>query len=80
MTTLCPQCIQCRHFDMEKLVCRAFPERIPDPIFNNEVPHDRPYPGDSGIRFEPRPGLKRGNLIIDKISREWRKEGDEDAV
>ena len=76
MTTLCPQCIDCRHFDREKLVCKAFPQRIPDPIFNNEVPHDVPYPGDNGIRFEPLPGVERGNLIIDQIRRGWEEDGE----
>ena len=34
--------------------CRAFPVGIPEPIATGENPHTEPYPGDHGIRFEPK--------------------------
>ncbi len=37
--------------------CEAFPEGISEPILSGQVPHDRPYPGDHGIEFEPRKNL-----------------------
>jgi hypothetical protein len=33
---------------------RAFPDGIPDAIDSDRVRHDRPYPGDRGIRYESR--------------------------
>lgn len=35
--------------------CKAFPDEIPDEIWNGAVPHDRPYPGDRGFQFSPVP-------------------------
>jgi hypothetical protein len=47
-------CQNCRHFDPTGMPrCAAFPDRIPLPIVSGELPHDRPVPGDHGIRFEP---------------------------
>lgn len=48
------QCALCRHLDaFNPLVCKAFPEGIPFKISKNKFVHDKPYPGDNGIRFEP---------------------------
>lgn len=60
MTTVLPQCFDCRHFDSrwaetekdKPYRCAAF-ENIPMEILVNEVKHDKPYPGDKGMRFEP---------------------------
>ncbi len=34
------------------VVCRAFPEGIPDEIAYGDVLHLESYPGDNGIQFE----------------------------
>lgn len=57
-----PQCTGCRHAlaagraPTGQIIarCRAFPDGIPDEIYSNRVRHTRPYPGDRGIRYEPR--------------------------
>jgi len=50
-----PQCGICKNkiWEKGKRICRAFPKGIPDPIYHSEVKHDKPYPGDNGIQFEP---------------------------
>jgi len=51
-----PQCIDCRHLDRSKAperTCPAFPNGIPKDIWKGEIDHTKPYPGDSGVRFEP---------------------------
>lgn len=50
-----PQCFDCKHFNglvKNKKRCDAFPDGIPDEIFNNSIQHNKPYPDDNGIRFE----------------------------
>jgi hypothetical protein len=50
-------CTPCRHFrPRQGRTCAAFPARdsIPMPIWLGEHDHRTPYPGDHGIRFEPR--------------------------
>jgi hypothetical protein len=52
-----PVCLRCRHFDENSGMpykCRAFPAGIPDEIFIRGNPHTKPFPGDNGIRFEPK--------------------------
>ncbi len=44
---LCGACI----FLKDARTCRAFPEGIPEEIWEGRVSHDKPYPGDNGIRF-----------------------------
>lgn len=47
------RCIECRHLvDLVEGLCRAFPEGIPKDLMQDRILHDRPYPGDHGIRFE----------------------------
>jgi hypothetical protein len=55
------QCLSyCRHYHQKNLrldpnpTCDAFPNGIPDAIFNTEIIHDHPIEGDNGIQFEPR--------------------------
>jgi hypothetical protein len=51
------QCLDCKHFDnaapRETFRCEAFPDGIPDPILYSEHDHQKPFPGDNGILFEP---------------------------
>ena len=57
MTTYtAPICLDCRHFRPEErtLACAAYPDGIPEEILTSEVDHHEPYPGDHGIRFEPK--------------------------
>jgi len=55
-----PSCMRCRHYDFggrlnpHKNACAAFPDGIPEEILLSRVQHVEPYPGDHGIRFEPR--------------------------
>jgi hypothetical protein len=53
MTVPVFQCKQCRHYQGDGK-CTAFPGGIPDPILFFEHDHRKPYPGDQGIRFEPK--------------------------
>jgi hypothetical protein len=49
-----PQCGVCRH--MRKGAgrkCDAFPDGIPQAIWNGSYDHRFPYPGDHGIQLEP---------------------------
>jgi len=58
-----PKCFtrKCKHFVgvdqpdgtelTERVVCKAFPEGIPDEIAYGENLHLKPFPGDGGIRF-----------------------------
>jgi len=45
-------CDYCRH--AEGPACRAFPDGIPRAILSGEYDHRREYPGDGGVRFEPK--------------------------
>jgi hypothetical protein len=59
-----PQCPYCDNFKRERFEfwrCKAFPEGIPDELAMSVVMHDKPYPGDNGIRFEK----YVGNLNMD---------------
>lgn len=53
-------CTYCRHLRNygEGRICEAFPDGIPMPIWMGENRHLDPYPGDHGIQFELRPGMK----------------------
>jgi hypothetical protein len=53
------------NFAAEAQTCSAFPDRIPDEIWNGRNKHVEPYPGDHGIRFEPRP-----EVSLDALQRE----------
>ena len=45
-------CAWCQHY-RGNAQCAAFVETIPDAILRNTRRHDKPYPNDNGIRFEP---------------------------
>jgi hypothetical protein len=38
--------------------CSAFPDGIPDEIWNGENNHQKPYLGDKGIQFKQNPRAK----------------------
>jgi excisionase family DNA binding protein len=49
------RCYDCKYFLGAKPgTCRAFPEQIPDRIWSGKARHDKSFPGDQGIRFEPK--------------------------
>ena len=50
-----PACFNCTHFRgmvKGRVRCTAFPEGIPAELTVKGAIHDRPFQGDSGIRFE----------------------------
>jgi len=55
------QCARCRHWSNEPPAdyigskCKAFPRRIPREILEGKFDHSLPFPGDGGVRFEPKP-------------------------
>ena len=36
----------------QRIVCKAFPNGIPDEIAYGDNPHTSPFPGDHGIQYE----------------------------
>ena len=47
------RCLDCLHLtDLLEGTCQAFPGGIPEDILQDRVLHDRPYPGDHGLRFD----------------------------
>ncbi|MDR1563888.1 MAG: hypothetical protein LBS74_02915 [Oscillospiraceae bacterium] len=47
------QCNKCKnYFGFGK--CKAFPEKIPPELLSDEIKHNKPYPNDNGIVFEPK--------------------------
>lgn len=54
------QCAACVHFRSpfsvtpfrDKAFCAAFPDRIPERVYRNEVDHRQPVDGDHGVRWE----------------------------
>ena len=54
------RCQSCAHYNPERdakliPVCKAFPSGIPLKIFNGQNDHSKPFPGDHGIQFAPKP-------------------------
>lgn len=50
-----PTCVDCQYFRGAKRgMCDAFPRKIPDKIWSGVFKHDKPFPGDQGIRFRPK--------------------------
>ena len=49
------QCNKCQNYfkDELKIICKAFPNGIPNEILTGEFDHTKPYKGDNGLRFEP---------------------------
>jgi hypothetical protein len=51
-----PICWQCQHFTPPGSRCKAFPGGIPGDILTSKVDHRNAFPGDNGLRFEPKQG------------------------
>ena len=55
-----PDCYKCKHLHPKEpaadspMTCAAFPDGIPDEIFFEGVSHKKSYPGDTGVKFEPK--------------------------
>ncbi len=51
-----PQCCKCVHLSPKEgeIVCKAFPEGIPEEIWHNRIDHIKPCDGDHGIYFKAR--------------------------
>lgn len=47
-------CEKCKHIHKNRVTCDAFEDGIPTKILTGDVRHDKPYPGDRGIQFEPK--------------------------
>lgn len=50
-----PICFYCKHFDVNggKKICQAFPNGIPEKIWNLVFDHREAHKNDGGIQFEP---------------------------
>lgn len=46
-------CKICAHY-LGNQACQAFPMGIPEELWSGKNPHDEPYPGDQGYRYESR--------------------------
>lgn len=53
MTSQMTLCIVCIHYNKDH-TCKAYPDKIPGPIWGGDVLHTKPYKGDRGIQFSPR--------------------------
>jgi hypothetical protein len=50
-TPLCLRCVRFHDNNDDRFTCEAFPDRIPDEIVLGGFNHNRPFPGDNGLRF-----------------------------
>lgn len=46
-------CSMCVHYQADRR-CQAFPDGIPQALWAGEHLHRDPYPGDGGIRYQPK--------------------------
>ncbi len=47
-------CWKCARYDEKTSTCEAFPEFIPDDIFEQGNPHTKEVKGDHGLHFKPK--------------------------
>jgi hypothetical protein len=47
-------CNRCLHYRANTVTCAAFPKGVPTIILLGKFIHTEPFPGDQGIRFEPK--------------------------
>jgi hypothetical protein len=52
-------CMLCKHLNADRKTCAAFPSGIPATLIQESFDHRKAYPGDHGIRFEPRKREKK---------------------
>jgi excisionase family DNA binding protein len=65
--TSTPVCYDCKYFqDVKSRTCDVFPKGIPDAIWLGTIRHDKLYPGDQGIHFEPK--LPNEFLSVTKVA------------
>lgn len=72
-------CEPCRHrFGFPRLSCAAFPDRIPEAIWNGKNDHRRPYPGDAGLRFAEMNSedCRRERALLAEASARYRERTD----
>ncbi len=66
-----PSCMFCKHDRPIRSLaegpprCAAFPDGIPDEILDGTIHHTVPVPGDHGIQFTPKDGIKVPDYIYD---------------
>ena len=48
--TYLSQCMDCKHYLGHRL-CEAFPNGIPEELFDGPTLHDVPFPGDGGVLY-----------------------------
>lgn len=48
-------CVVCVHLNVGTRTCAAYPQRIPEEIWDGRVSHREPYEGDQGIQYRPDP-------------------------
>jgi len=60
--TSASQCQRCTHYQGDQK-CKAYPDRIPDKLWNGDVVHDEPFPGDHGIQRNPK---RIPHIIVDE--------------
>lgn len=51
-------CHRCENAYADGFTCRAFPDGIPNMILIGDFVHTKPYPGDGGVLFINKGGLK----------------------
>ena len=62
-----PQCFYCRHYVDDgdgPLRCAAFPDRVPLDVYSGRHDHSETYPGDGGIRFDPKDQPPRERPVL----------------
>ncbi len=60
-------CYDCVYFDTGNTrTCGAFPQKIPDEIWNGTFIHDKPFSGDHGIQFKQK--LQNDFLSVTKVA------------
>ena len=67
------QCLECKYYT-GLCTCKAFPEKIPQEIFNGTFNHVNEYPGDNGIRFEKESNISKSEKTV-KVKAHKTKKG-----
>lgn len=76
-STIRPVCLFCKHFE-ESGKCKAFPQEIPDEIYNGQELHPTPLEDqENELAFELAPGMKKEYEEYLKL-RTWLELDEED--